>query len=201
MIRKSGTQKLYITKNLALSSFQVINKSINKNMWQYYLPSLVIESEVSVPCVSLKDLMSDNKITKVDFLKIDTQGTDLKVLLSAGKDIKKIMSCVLEAPYSKKLSIYQNENDVVETINVLAREGFFPIRVVPNGGGECNVFFLNSQFSLDDYFQLETELEFNKAPCLKIGKHQPMINSNFFEKLIYALRRLCRKSLDFVLKI
>ena len=165
------------------------------------MPSLVVESEVSVPCISLKDLMTDNKITKVDFLKIDTQGTDLKVLLSAGKDIKKIMSCALEAPYSKKLSIYQNENDVVETINVLAREGFFPIRVVPNGGGECNVFFLNSQFSIDDYFQLETELEFNRAPCLKIGKHLPMINSNFFEKLIYNIRNQYRKSMKFILKI
>jgi FkbM family methyltransferase len=201
MTGRSGTRKLYITKNLALSSFQVINKSINKVMWQYYLPSLVIESEVSVPCVSLKDLMSDNKITKVDFLKIDTQGTDLEVFLSAGKDTKKIMSCVLEVPYTKKFSIYQHESDLVETVNVMAINGFFPIRVVPNGGGECNLFFLNSEFSVDDYFQLENELEFNRAPCLKIGKHQPMINSNFFEKLIYALRRLCRKSLDFVLKI
>jgi len=30
MIGRNGTQKLYITKNLALSSFQVINKNINK---------------------------------------------------------------------------------------------------------------------------------------------------------------------------
>lgn len=99
MIGRTGTQKLYITKNLGLSFFQVINKNLNKNEWSYYLPSLVVESEVSVPCISLKDLMTDNKITKVDFLKIDTQGTDLEVLLSAGKNIKKIMSFVLEVPF------------------------------------------------------------------------------------------------------
>ena len=59
-------------------------------MWQYYLPSLVIESEVFVPCLSLKDLMSDNKITKIIFLEIDTQGTDLEVFLRAEKTKKKI---------------------------------------------------------------------------------------------------------------
>jgi hypothetical protein len=49
------------------------------------------------------------------------------------------MSCVLEVPYTKKFSIYQHESDLVETVNVMAINGFFPIRVVPNGGGECNV--------------------------------------------------------------
>lgn len=97
--------------------------------------------------------------------------------------------------------MYQNESDLVNTVNVMAINGFFPIRVVPNGGGECNVFFLNSEFSVDDYFQLENELEFNRAPCLKIGKHQPMINSNFFEKLIYNMRHQYRKSMKFILKI
>ena len=70
-------------------------------MWQYYSPSLVIESEVFVPCVSLKDLMSDNKITKVDFLKIDTQGTDLKVFLRAEKTQKNYVMSIRSTVYEE----------------------------------------------------------------------------------------------------
>lgn len=85
-------------------------------------------------------MIHENKILKVDLLKIDTQGSDLGVLLSPGSEMKKIMSCVLEFPYSTESAIYADEIYLLQGIEILGNYGFVPMRIVPNSYGECNVF-------------------------------------------------------------
>lgn len=75
----------------------------------------------------------------------------------------------------------------MEGIEILDRIGFVLMRVVPNGGGECNAFFRNSCITIEEYFQIEADLNFEKAPTLKIGKHNPLINMSKFEKCLYFL--------------
>lgn len=194
LIPPSGYLPLKVMKNSELSSFKEINPSINKNLWESHLSQLSLEVELNVPCVPLEQVIKEYSIDRVDFIKIDTQGTDLEVLLSAGSEIRKIMSCVLELPYTKNSAIYSEEKDLNEAISILSKIDFIPVRIVPNGAGECNVFFLNKKFLLEDYFQMEIELKFDKAPTLKIGPHDALINMNLFQKLIIMLKNLVYKT-------
>ena len=188
LIPFSGKAEFTITSNSELSTFLEINPKIDSHLWRHHLDGLVIDSKVQVECITLERIIQDFNLEKVDFLKIDTQGTDLSVLLSSGPEISKIMSCVLEFPYSKAASIYSQEKDISEGIEELRKLGFTPVRVVPNGAGECNAFFINLDYGLDDYFQLERELDFESAPTLKIKIKRSKIQSpqaklNYWEKL------------------
>jgi FkbM family methyltransferase len=181
----TGTKDFNIMKNTELSTFLQVNPNLDSNIWKDYISSLQVVEVMQVPCVTLKSLMVENRIAKVDFIKIDTQGTDLEVLLSASAEISNILSCALEFPYSTENAIYSNEKSLLEGIEILGGLGFVLMRVVPNGGGECNAFFRNSSITLEEYFQIEAELNFEKAPTLKIGRHNPLINMSKFEKSIY----------------
>jgi hypothetical protein len=100
------------------------------------------------------------------------------------------MSCVLEFPYLGKSAIYSNEIDLLQGIEILKKYNFFPVRIVPNGAGECNVFFLNSLYTLEEYFRLESDLQFQNAPTLKIGNHNHHANKPFILKTVYSLKTL-----------
>lgn len=193
LIPLSGTRLLRVMQNSELSSFMELNAQLDRELWKSHESSLVEVSQIPVKCMTLEQVIRENSIGKVDFLKIDTQGTDLGVLLSAGKEISKIMSCVLEFPYTRHDAIYSNEKDISEAIETLGELGFYPIRIVPNGGGECNAFFLNSRFTIQEYFQMENELRFDQAPTLKIGKHNPLVNKTHVEKITYFLKNWIKR--------
>jgi len=172
-------------RNSELSTFLTMKSNIDSELWKFHLSNMVLDSKVLVDCTTLERIIQDHELNKIDFLKIDTQGTDLSVLLSASSEISKIMSCALEFPYSKASSLYSEEIDLLEGIEELKKVGFTPVRIVPNGAGECNAFFLNDNFTLREYFQMENDLEFSIAPTLKIGRHNPCINMNSVEKISY----------------
>jgi len=189
-IPNSGTKLLNLMTETELSSFLEVNPEIDKTLWGYHLPGLKFDSKLSVECITLESLIQEYSLKRIDFLKIDTQGTDLEVLTSAGKEISKIMSCVLEFPYFGKSAIYSNETDLLQGIEILKKYNFFPVRIVPNGAGECNVFFLNSLYTLEEYFRLESDLQFQNAPTLKIGNHNHHANKPFILKTVYSLKTL-----------
>jgi FkbM family methyltransferase len=164
---EKGRKLLRVTKNPELSSFKPVNPEIDRNLWDFHLSFMEIVEEVMVDCITLEELINELNIREIDFLKIDTQGTDLEVFLSAGPNLSRIKSAVLEFPYTQDSCLYENEVDVTEAIRILGNKGFFPIRLVPNGAGECNLFICNSNYSINDYLLLEKELRFNNAPALK----------------------------------
>jgi len=188
LIPSSGAKDFKVMKNSELSTFLEINPNLDDEIWNEYVTSLEVAQEIPVKCITLQSLMLENKIAVIDFLKIDTQGTDVDVLLSAGPEIKRIMACVLELPYSKDSAIYADEISLSQGIDTLKEYGFTPMRIVPNSYGECNVFFRSSICSITEYFQIEEDLHLGKAPTLKIGKHNPLINMGKIEKTTYFLK-------------
>ena len=184
LIPIGGVRSLHRTTNSELSSFLDINPKINEQLWRTHLSALVVESSIPVPCTTLEKIIQDSLWERVDFLKIDVQGTDLAVFLSAGTEMDKIVACVLEFPYLSSSAIYSEEKNLKEGIEILDLYGFIPVRIVPNGAGECNVFFLNSKYSLEEYFQVEELLHFDKAPTLNIGPHDPFINLSLTKRFV-----------------
>ena len=199
LIPADGIKSLNLTSNSELSSFLEINPKINEHLWRHHIASLKVEKQIKVNCTTLEEVIRDSSWDRVDFVKIDTQGTDLEVLLSANQELNKIVACVLEFPYLNSSAIYLGEKSLKEGIEILSDYNFIPVRIVPNGAGECNVFFFNSNYSIEDYFQIEESLQFNKSPTLKIGPHDPFINlgrtKRIFSKLLNRVKRIYIKLL------
>ncbi len=186
-ISVSGKASLNIFKNKELSSILTINGELDSNVWgEHMLGTLPIQT-IEVPAFTLEQFMISYKIKCIDFLKIDTQGLDLDVLESAGQKITRIKAAVLEVPYSVETALYKSETDLSVALEKVKLLGFSPVRIVPNGGGECNLFLRHRSFSVADYFEMERELGFAQAPTLKIGPHNPYAKKPWPVRSIYRV--------------
>ena len=170
-ISDSGTRTFQRFEASELSSFLKVNSEIDLDLYIEHIPSLKLVEIMEVPAITLRQLILENDLQRVDFVKIDAQGADLEIILSAGDCLPRVMSFVLEAPYTNASSIYEHEPILMETILKMEEQGFLLVRITPNGSGEANIFFVNLSFGIHKYLQLEKELEFAKAPTLKIGVH------------------------------
>lgn len=172
-IPESGRVDLNVYNNSELSSFRTINGSVDNSLWSDHLSGAQLKEVISVAATTLETLILDHKMPIVDFLKIDAQGEDLAVLESAGAMMGRIQAVVIEVPYTREASLYESEISLSDAIEKVRAWGFIPVRITPNGGGECNLFLINQNQDLADYFRLETDLGLLKAPTLKIGPHIP----------------------------
>jgi FkbM family methyltransferase len=187
-VAKKGisSKMLNITSNSELSSFNNINSKISESIWIHHMPHMNIVETLEVPCITLEEIIEENFSDHIDFVKIDTQGTDLETLLSAGKNLKRIKSAMLEFPYLSGMALYENEISLVDAIIILKKHNFVPVRLVPNGAGECNLFVVNADFTFEEYFDLEEECNFLEAPTLKL-QQKKVKNEVIFKKLFKLL--------------
>lgn len=90
------------------------------------LGSLFVESndKISVPCITLEKIVKQNKIKKIDLLKLDAEGSEFAILTSAKKDITdKIGSIVLE------FHEYRGSNHTAESLKVFLESRGFEVRI------------------------------------------------------------------------
>lgn len=174
---KPVNQVLNRSHQSELSSFSQINPDVDGDLWAYHLPLAAAKERVVVPTVSLAWVFHEYAIDRVNFLKIDAQGLDLEVLRSCGAFAASIDCICLEVPYSSRSALYADEPNAAAAIAEVDRLGFTPVRLVPNGAGEANLFAANSAQPIDRYFYLEARLRFKSAPTLKIGPHKRPISS------------------------
>ena len=99
---------------------------------------------VKVPTFRLCTFMEKQGIERIDFIKIDVQGLDLDVLMSAGDRIGSIRAGMLEVPTVEKNALYIGEQQNLRTaLNFLEETGFKAMAVKPNDPAcnEVNIFF------------------------------------------------------------
>lgn len=173
-----------------LTSFLPTKADLNQELWSHHAPLAEVSEEVRVPVESLESLLDRTGIPRVDFLKIDAQGLDFEVLQSAGKRIQDVAAVVLEVPYSPNCSLYEGEVSVYEVMTWAHESGFTLVRLVPNGGGEANLFLANNEFGLARYFELEDELRLGQCPTLKLGEPRVATSKNFIVGLRNSLASL-----------
>ena len=175
-IPASGKRIFKRMKWSELSTLNDLKINIDAEVNAGYLDGIELDTETEVECSTLENIIQEFNINEVDFLKIDTQGSDLEVFLSSGKFLKNIKIAVLEFPYISAKSMYENEIDLLTAVKELSKHNFYPVRIVPNGGIECNLFVRNGNLSLESYFKLEEDLGLQGAPTLKLGQHNPYVN-------------------------
>lgn len=99
---------------------------------------------VDVDVIRLDKFIVENNITKIDFLKIDTQGHDLNVLEGCGEFISIVHMGTMEAG-AKDDILYEGQNTEEASIRFLELNGFEIISVDSNDvfRNEVNIVFRN----------------------------------------------------------
>ena len=105
----SERKKLFITQ-LPESSSSTINKIDEnskyfkrKNFFLNLLGNNNLKKEIEISQIRLSDYMKENKILKVDFLKIDTEGYEFNVLLGLGEYLQNVSLVMFEHHYHDML--------------------------------------------------------------------------------------------------
>lgn len=96
-----------------------------------------------VRVIRLDKYIEENKIGKIDFLHVDTQGYDLRVLEGLGKYLSIVKEGMVEAAAKPEI-LYYGQNSLEETKNFLEKNGFKIISITNNDhlGNEVNIHFV-----------------------------------------------------------
>lgn len=169
-----------IAKNPTTSSLLKFNKNIDKTWPGYRQPHCTVIKVVKVRGITLAKYCKQNRINSIDYLHIDTQGNDLKVLKSLKKKINIVKKGILEAAIDKKRALYQNGHTIKEVKIFLAKKNFL-ISKIENVDkrikNEKNIHFYKVNPT--------TNLNLN----YKINYYNRIVNNkfNFFTKFAHEL--------------
>ncbi len=97
---------------------------------------------ITVGVIRLDQFIESEGIESIDYLHIDTQGSDLKVLQGMGKYLGIVKAGAMEAAVKPDI-LYVGQNTLWESQIFLEMNGFEVTSVEPNDaqGNECNIFF------------------------------------------------------------
>lgn len=106
---------------------------------------LFVKEKINVNVITLDKFLLDNpNITKIDFLHIDTQGSDLNALKGCKKHLNIIKAGQMEAAYNSPL--YVNSPKYNECVEWLECHNFL-IKDIVGDGEECDIIFENKDNS------------------------------------------------------
>jgi len=103
-------------------------------------PDFHFTNQVVVEKKRLDNFINENNIEKIDYLWVDAQGNDFKVMKSLGDKINIVKEGKCEGAYSVDLYV-DTENNVNDIVSWLTDKGF-KCKIVPdNVGKEADVHF------------------------------------------------------------
>jgi FkbM family methyltransferase len=103
-------------------------------------PDFQVTHTVEVQTVRLDTFIHENQINKIDYLWIDAQGNDFKVLKSLGEKVSIVAKGKCEGAYT--VDLYKTEENRVEDIVAWLQANSFSCNVVPdNVGKEADIHF------------------------------------------------------------
>jgi len=115
---KEIVETLYITKEEGRSAIYKPNNSyLNKF---YENDGFKVKNKVEVKTMTLKKIFNDHKI-EPDFIKLDTQGAELKILKGAGRYLDALVGIEIEVEFTP---IYQNQPLFHNVDSLLRSNGF-----------------------------------------------------------------------------
>jgi FkbM family methyltransferase len=142
---EDGTSVFHVTKADEASSLLPFDAE-GLSRWEGR-ELLRLESKVQVPTIRLDTFMNLMEIESVDYLKIDAQGADLKVLRSAGSRLRDVQEIQLEVDISP-VRLYQGSPSFDDILQYLSGQGFsLADREIQIEGCEENLTFIRREGS------------------------------------------------------
>jgi FkbM family methyltransferase len=101
-----------------------------------------VTHKIEVDVIRLDKFIEDNGIEEIEYIHIDTQGSDLKVLEGLGEKLSIVKAGVMEAA-GKDNILYNDQNSESSSIEFLESKGFEIIEVNSNDAhrNEVNIHF------------------------------------------------------------
>lgn len=138
-----GFSSFYVNCHDAASSLLAFNQEGLKSWIGGEV--LEIEREVPVPTIRLDTFLMRIGCAKIDLLKIDAQGADFEVLMSAGDRLKDIRKIILEIAVTP-VQLYEGAKEKSVVIDFLERQGFVLFEAQKQTHGqEENLTFMRSR--------------------------------------------------------
>jgi FkbM family methyltransferase len=148
---EEGKQKLYVSsgqpkEKTSECDWDFGNKSSSllppDSYLQKYFPWLEFNEEIIVPTTKLYNLLVSKNISVVDFIHLDVQGAELKVLTGAGLFMKKIKAIWLEVA---DVMLYNKQPVRPDIEDFMKNQGFYLSKSVIEGQ-VGDQLYLNSKY-------------------------------------------------------
>lgn len=157
-----------IAKNPTVSSLKVFSKNIDKTWPGYREAHCTVVKKIEVKGITLEKYCIDNEIKKINFLHIDTQGSDLQVLKGLKSKLDIVEKGALEAAVNKENSLYENNHTINETEKYLI----------------INNFEISKIENVDKNIDKEKNIYFNKKNLYKNYKINTKYNIRYYNRIV-----------------
>ena len=142
-------------------------------------------AELEAKIEELRYVGNDKKINIINYLHVDTQGSDLKVLKGLKEKIKIIQKGVIEAALNSKNSLYKKNHTIKEAKSFLMKNEFQISKIEDvdeNIKNEKNIFFHKKKYSNLKKINIKYNLRYyNRIISDKTNSKDKFIN--FLSKL------------------
>jgi FkbM family methyltransferase len=118
------------------SSSLLFPESSNNPNW------LKFNHEINVQTITLESFFVDNKILEIDFVHMDVQGAELKVLMGANEYIKNIKAIWLEVA---NIELYNGQPLTMDIEKFMKSKGFYLVKSQFEGQ-VGDQFYINSKY-------------------------------------------------------
>ena len=108
----------------------------------YKITFLKFRKKIDVETITLNSFLLTNKIEEVDFVHMDVQGAELKVLMGAKDYINKIKAVWLEVA---DIELYKGQPLRVDIQNFMTKNGFYLVKSEMEGQ-VGDQFYLNKKY-------------------------------------------------------
>ncbi|WP_095152888.1 FkbM family methyltransferase [Pseudomonas sp. Irchel s3b5] len=167
-----GFENFHVARHADWGVSSLLNfdsENLTKNEYWSQRSDLYFEDEIEVEVTRLDAYLKEAGYSHIDFIKIDAQGVDIKVLESLGDLLKNVDAGMLEAPTTPNSALYCNEPTLKDVLIFLERNNFEPYAIKPNDPAcaEVNIFF--NRVGLD-WQEIESRLNLRGIPIYD-GKH------------------------------
>ena len=150
-----------IAKNPTVSSLNDFSKNIDITWPGYRKTHCTVVKKIQVKGITLEKYCIDNDIKKINYLHIDTQGSDLKVLKGLKNKLDIVDQGVLEAATKKETSLYETNHTIDEVKKFLQSNNFRISKIEnvdENIDKEKNIYFnrknLNINFKINKQYNI-----------------------------------------------
>ena len=177
-----------------VSSFLNFSHNIGHDDYWKTRRDFEFSESIKVKIDTAKRYVVSKDIKRIDFIKIDTQGFDLKVLMGFGETLNRVRFGCLESSACNRTKLYENEPNLLDCLQFLKDSGFEIYKIKPNdcAANEYNIFFARS---LSEAEKLHERLDLSSyADISRDYWHLPSASLiSHWRLLYYSVRNVLNK--------
>jgi len=125
--------------------------------------------QIKVPCLSLETVIDLIPFETVEFVKIDAQGADFEVIASAGRNLHRIKSFVVEIQTEP---LYKDSKAEEHFTSYFSERGFVLVKKKFQNKHEANLLYRNTKYPLPSNIPIDEFFADDKNPRLLSNKRR-----------------------------